>query len=298
MVLSRSIAAECPYPLDSIGELTVALYNRWEPEAVFVIIKGYFDESGTHAGSPVMTFGCFVAPATRWNGFNVKWRRLLSDNGLNFYHTRRFIHGNGEFHGWSDARCLTFVDRMATVLAEHVTFGLSLALREADYRQHYRRDGAPQGARLDSMYGLCFRYCLHVIIQRCREAFPTDETKIAFVLESGHNNTGDAKRIFHEIKNDPKETPNLFQVLRSIAFMDKKKVPALQAADGMATNAFQSEKAGNPNVIERPLDATFVDDISRAPSGLPLYRHIFEADMLCRLRKEIEDGAAKKKGHL
>ena len=68
-------------------------------------------------------------------------------------------------------------------------------------------------------YGFCFRICLYHFI---REALKRQHRKkvppLHIVLEAGHNNYGDAERIFLEVKNFEERGSNM---LRTIAKADR-----------------------------------------------------------------------------
>ncbi len=57
----------------------------------------YFDESGTHDGSPVLCVAGYVIPEERRQDFNTKWIETLESKGLTHFHMVDCAHGNGEF---------------------------------------------------------------------------------------------------------------------------------------------------------------------------------------------------------
>src|SRR5260221_10147590 len=65
-----------------------AIYHRWDPAQIFVIVTAYGDESGTHDGpdgSPIMMLAGYVATLGQWNRFDVGWRRAIARAGLPGY---------------------------------------------------------------------------------------------------------------------------------------------------------------------------------------------------------------------
>jgi hypothetical protein len=223
--------------------LALALFHKWEPERLFVIVTVYIDESGTHDSGVTIMAG-WVGRLGQWATFDPKWRKLLKRNQLSYYHSRKLKHSKGEFKDWSIIRKNAFMKDAAEIGLKNLAFGFVIALSEKVYRKHYLADHRPKEVQLDSRYGLCFRYCLSLIPTFAKERFGERELNINFVLESGHNNAGDAVRIFNRVKNQRmpnKEEQEIVKMLGTIAFDDKKAFPGLQAADVAAYSAYQHE---------------------------------------------------------
>ena len=101
----------------SIRELSFALFHRWEPERIFVILTSYFDESGTHAGSPATVMAGVMGNVAQWNRFERGIATLKWKHGFRILHTKDFKQRTGEFSGWSPERCLRLIDEMADITA-------------------------------------------------------------------------------------------------------------------------------------------------------------------------------------
>jgi hypothetical protein len=217
------------------------------PERSFVIVTVYIDESGTH-GSGVTIMGGWVGRLGQWAKFDPKWRRLLKDNNLTYFHSRMFRHSKGEFKGWKPEQKNNFVDKAKRASLKNLEFGFVISL--PDSAAGYR----PREVPLDSSYGLCFRYCLSFVPVLARQAFGRPDLDISFVLESGHQNAGDADRIFHKVKNSRNANPaerEIVGMFRTITFRDKKKFPGLQVADINAYSGYQHElKPDRLQVVE------------------------------------------------
>jgi hypothetical protein len=48
---------------DFVRRLCVTLFHRWRPGRIFVILTSYYDEAGTHGGSPVTVMAGVMATA-------------------------------------------------------------------------------------------------------------------------------------------------------------------------------------------------------------------------------------------
>ena len=227
-----------PLQPGAVGSLALALFHKWEPERLFVLVTVYIDESGTH-GSGYTILGGWVGRLGQWSGFDPEWRRLLKQNGLPYFHSRKLRHSKPPFEGWRDDRKSAFMAKAARLATKNLAFGFTVSLSDSDYDEHYVAGYRPKRAPLDSRYGLCFRFMVGVVSNLIREAFPNRPLDVHFVLESGHRNYGDAERVFHLIKSskEPKEDW-LVAMLRTLTSGDKKDFPGLQVADVLAYNAF------------------------------------------------------------
>jgi hypothetical protein len=115
--------------------------------------------------------------------------------------------------------------------------GTQFRVRENLYLRY--KSGLPRKFRPDSRYGLCFRICLaHQITEMARRLSTHKkfaDTRLYVVMESGHNNSKDAERIFHEFK---KKMGDASPLLASITFSAKDDCDPLMIADFLAHSAF------------------------------------------------------------
>jgi len=278
------------------ASLALALFHKWEAERPFVIVTAYIDESGTH-GPPIMLMGCLVGDVNGWNGFDFDWRKHLAQNHLTYYHSKKMKHSQGEFRGWKAHQKLAFRQRAAQITEQHTMFGVTTVLSYADYNKFYIADERPPEIQLDSKYGLCFRFCLLRIVDvlRYRLGDP-DDLQLYFVLESGHENFGDAHRIFNDIKQ--KGTRDLRLVLKTIIPGDKKDYFGLQGADGGAYHILGSERgrAKLPGTIRIPMPQK---NVRAAPSPWQHYNFIISPEKLTEFKsaimREVERKRARRK---
>lgn len=79
-------------------------------------LVAYFDESGTHHGSPVVAVGGYVASENQWRSITKQWRAELRRAGVSAFHASDLEHRVGEFSGWSTARAIEFRRRLTDLL--------------------------------------------------------------------------------------------------------------------------------------------------------------------------------------
>lgn len=288
----RRQGAAFPAQPGSVGNLSLALFHDWSPDRIYVLITVYIDESGTH-GAPLMTMGGLVGRLGQWVTFDAKWRRMLHEKQIDHFHLKKMKHSQGPFKGWSRRAKDEMMRHVDRIIHRHTLFAFTIMLRDDEYVEHYHSGERPKKARLDSRYGLCFRLCLSVVPDMLRSAFPDDEIDLHFVLEAGHKNFGDAKRVFDEIKD--KGPPHIAGMLRTLTSGDKKEFPGLQGADVPAHISFDYESRDEPPI--EGLGGKTAVEIIRDKSDLKratIFRQHITPDVLQSARKNVLDEVAKR----
>lgn len=191
-------------------------------------VIGKIDEAGTH-DADYMVMGGYAARLGQWNRFDIKWKKALRKSGLEYFHTKEHFNH-------------PFAVKAPKISEDHLWFGFVTRLDKADYKKFYREGGWGGKIQPDSMYGLCFRFCLGLVLERCLLEMQRDDLVINFVTEEGHVNAGAPAEMMRQIKR--KRISGISEYLGQAVTGEKKKVPGLQAADGVATGAWQLEKVG------------------------------------------------------
>lgn len=218
------------------GRLALSLYPHDPSGRRFMILNAYYDESGTHGGSPVTVLAGIVGSVDAFVPFDREWKKVLSKYGLEYVHAKHLVHRQGMFKGWTEQRRWRLECDLMYVLQEHKNIFVNrAALFEDDYLTFYKGKRPEKRERLDSRYALCFRAFLHFLPVYHRRTFV--DGQVNFILEAGHRNAGDALRVFNEMKSD-RSFPHR-NGLGAISFDTKASFPALQAADMFAYFYFQ-----------------------------------------------------------
>jgi hypothetical protein len=96
-----------------------------------------------------------------------------------------------------------------SVIARHLQLGFSVVVRDDDYQGVYGTGLHPKRVPKDTKYGVCFRACLPFVpsliaseLKLANQAALAASMTINFVLEQGHRNVGDARRLFDLYKAD------------------------------------------------------------------------------------------------
>lgn len=255
------------------------------------VYTAYLDESGTHDGSPFTVMGGLLARADQWRGFEKKFGKVQSDYGFRVWHTKKFKKKTGDFKGWTDEKCHKLYWAMMKVTAYDLTDVVSLTLDNESYETDYKSGDWPRKARIDTKYGLCFRYCLvHFILEALKRKRRNRIPPLHIVLEAGHSNCGDAERIFLEEKA-------LFEragipALKTLTVAKKDDCGQLMMADFAAHSEYILEKAERDTGVPRNRS-----NVAVIPKGMTPSTHIqFTPQMLQNLRAEMIARYTPKKG--
>lgn len=215
-----------------------------------MIFTAYLDESGTHDGSNATIMGGFMAAFKEQVILGRRLRALQHHYGFTIFHATEFKNGRGQFQGWSSEKGLALIQDMTDMVATSVSSVAIATLPNDRYRSEYRDTPRPRKVVLDSAYGLCFRMCLIHFLEEIEKRSPVKKygSKLNIVLEHGHPNAGDAKRIFEETRQN---TMALFGAdpLGTITTETKKSCTRLMVADFLAYTGYMTDVQERNGVV-------------------------------------------------
>ena len=116
------------------------------------------DESGTHAGSPVVTVGLYVGKPRTWQAWTKDWN--AKKNPIKVYHAVDAHNRDGEFKGWDRPKRNAFVAKLLPVLARHPIMGVAVGINMDAFRAAIKPH-----AELREMFGTPYAACFN---GRCR----------------------------------------------------------------------------------------------------------------------------------
>jgi hypothetical protein len=243
-----------------------------------MIVKAYIDEAGTHGSAPHMTMGALVGRINQWVHFNREWEKMLRQNGIEYFHTKKWKDSDGPFKGWNRANKAALIVRASDILRDTTSFGVSVKVRQQDYEENYKLGERPKKIPLDTMYGLCFRYLADFITNMAARTFEGEDVENSFILESGHKNAGDAIRIFNQLKNGA-DNPGIF---RSIIFEGKKNQYGVQGADLVSHTTFLAEREDESelDLTEFPEGGNLADAQNLLKRNGPIFRGVLSPEAL------------------
>lgn len=251
-----------------------------------MILKAYIDESGTHDGSVVTVMAGFVATQEQWTALERDWTFLLRMQGLTHVHAVDLFHTDGEFKGWTVNRKIQFAEALERLCMQYTRFGFAARMANADYERVFIAGNRPKKPQLDSRYGVCFRLCLSFIPKMIDEVIETSGIELHVILEAGHKNAGDARRLYDLFKKQA--DPALTKAVSSLAFADKKSCIPLQAADIIAYPIFRGEVRGEKDYIDFPdSEDKWAAAREFAKRKAPIFRLDASATQLAELRRTL-----------
>jgi Protein of unknown function (DUF3800) len=203
-------------------------------------LTAYFDESGTHGNSEVAAMAGLVGDKRQWAKFEKRVRKLFVRHKVGTFHTVDVRRTKADFKGWKVDRKIEFLDEFQHIINETLLSGVAAFIRREDYA-YYSGLAWPKGTRRDSEYGILFRACLSQTIDTISHLDIADEPKLKIVLEDGHNNRGDALRIY----NWAAVRIGQHKALSGLAVANKSCL-ALAAADLFAYSAWGVEVGQRP----------------------------------------------------
>ena len=155
------------------------------------VLKGYFDDSGTHSGSLVVATGGFIAREAQWLEFEHEWRKLQTRYGFRVFRMSTLENRQGEFFGWSEERkkqLIGDVEDVVRMFAKQAISGLVVA---QDYDEVVPA-WAKATAAFGSPYNFCFQMCVAQAmgyVESLRPSMP-DTDQIAFMFEQQSKHEG------------------------------------------------------------------------------------------------------------
>lgn len=203
---------------------------------VLAMLRGYFDDTGTHKGSPVVGVGGFIGDVSAWTAVEAEWIAKLRDYGASNFHAYDCANGLGEFVGMKHATRSNLVMELANILSRHDLIPIAAAVDGAAWEHLRQMDRAKDQAffvRYPRPFVLCFDHCIQVASNWSRD-FKGGES-IAMVFNEQASDADDAREIFDAYKISKRYGA----MLESLTFAAARGRPPLQCVDLLANETFR-----------------------------------------------------------
>ena len=197
-------------------------------------LQGYFDESGTHAGSPAIAVAGYISTVEQWSQFTVEWKEALGEFGMPdsaAFHMTDFVNRKKHFKGWTEGERRARLARLIQIINRHVIASVAIAVPGAAYAA-VMSDKAKRVT--GGAYGLATFACMMDAATLLEPSFPS--VRIAYAFESGAKGIGQIMKVFQENFNNPVQRAKLKLAGLTLA---GKEVAPLQAADILAYEMFK-----------------------------------------------------------
>jgi hypothetical protein len=95
--------------------------GRWS----MAIMEAYFDESGTHEGSPDICVAGYLFEKGNAIALDAAWQGMLKENSLDFFRMSDRAHKTGPFKGWSENDTTSLEIRAIDLVRTYATHGFA-----------------------------------------------------------------------------------------------------------------------------------------------------------------------------
>jgi hypothetical protein len=196
-------------------------------------LEAYFDESGTHDGSPVLCMAGFIIERDAANQMSKSWLQMLSYFGLAFFHMADCANGAPPFDRLTKDQRIKVETEAIAIIKDTIAYGFAVTLNPGEFTRI-----VPRSPEIGSPYSLCVHTCLTGVRGWANQF--NFKGSISYVFEAGHRSQGEANGIMTRIF----KKPNLRSEHRYAGhtFADKRRVLPLQAADIIAWQWFTETK--------------------------------------------------------
>jgi hypothetical protein len=217
---------------DGSHELLVRLMEILAPSTrdIVAFLEAYFDESGSHSGSPVLCVAGYLFEKEKCRQFDLEWIEVLHGFQLPYFRMVDCAHGTGPFEQLNLKERIQCETLMIELIKKYMISGFSVTIDETQY-DAWRAD---QYQLFGSAYTWCCWMSL-IAVESWAEKAGFDG-KIAYFFEAGHDSHAEANRIMTESMD--------IAGIRyaSHAFAKKREMRPLQAADLLAWQAAKFRK--------------------------------------------------------
>jgi hypothetical protein len=226
----------------------------------------YFDESGTHAGSPVLIMGGLLGNAEQFSIFRQRLDEIRLHYEFDVFHAVEMKGGRKDFQAWTYEKQLALVVAFDKLIGETLTAAAASSIDKVNYKKFYFDDLQFPEVPKDSAYGLCFRMCLVAFLEKIEamHGYSLDPYVVNVTIEHGDPNWKDAERIFGETKA---LASVLFGVdpLGTFRTATKQECPELMLADFMAYTSYL--------ICNNDFEQVTLSDEEMIALGLPVPGH-------------------------
>ncbi len=165
------------------------------------IIRGYFDDTGTHKGSSVTAAAGMVGAAHEWSALEVRWQKKLADYGLSDFSAAKCAQGEPPFDHLKGTERDSLVRELANLISEHHLLPISAAV-EIEPWENLRAMDTPEGRLFFDRYPrpflLCFDHCIQTAANWTKKV--ADGEPIALVFNEQKSDKTEMEEVFDAYK--------------------------------------------------------------------------------------------------
>jgi hypothetical protein len=150
------------------------------------LLAGYFDDSGTHPGSPVVVVAGAIGSTDQWDAFDAKCDRLFSaplpgKRAIREFHLVDCQNGNGEFEGYTRAESDALTHDFRQLIIDAGIYSIAFAVDGEAWSELVT---GPHRIWLGSAEQQCFISCIDRALTWAR-SLPGSDHRIALMFDEG-----------------------------------------------------------------------------------------------------------------
>jgi hypothetical protein len=198
-----------------------------KPDLAAMMMKAYFDESGTHDGSPVMCVAGYLLSAEQAVHLDREWAEALAESGVSCFHMADCAHSVEDFIGMDPGMRKDLLVRLIGIIKRRVEIGIAVSISETDFG----RIGAPEWKR-GGPYSLAALQVLAAVVSWADTY--SYKGRISYFFESGHKHQSHTNIAIEMLRMRDQEGGVNYLRYHSHTFAGKCDLRPLQAADLLA----------------------------------------------------------------
>lgn len=267
-----------PAAYDAFEHLCHIIVPEYRSNQIIGMFTGYFDESGTHASSPVVCVGGCVSTAEQWSLFQREWKEVLAEAGVEFFHMSEFESRRGPYKDWDNEKRRYVQAKLLKIIQDRVAVGIAAAVVRSDYdkvmtpARRYTHDGP---------YAFCASMCfMSTAVWAEDQGY---DQSIPYVFEDG---ALEKKEVREQFENAYKNArARQFYRLISLTWGDKKEYAQLQAADILVYEIYKQTLRSIGVESRPPRTSMLILD------KVPMKRRYFDERVLSEMMSMHESGS-------
>ncbi len=225
----------------SVANLLVGMSARLRNGRNLLMLKAFFDDSGSHPLGEMYVVAGYVARVEQWQEFEVEWAEALRRHRLSCLKTEQAHHRSKEFAGLKRDQAESLLEELADIVVRHVSHEFSVQVPRPPFDRITRGTESLSKPKFKSPYLLCYRELnvhLRVLIP---EFFGIKEAMLDIVLDE----QALVKGILLDAMRESESVLGAAEVA-TLTFASDKVVLPLQAADMIAWCLHRAATAGTP----------------------------------------------------
>ncbi len=201
-----------------------------------MVLRAYFDESGTHAGSKATAIAGFVGEADAFDEIEARWLSACHSEGIESFHYSHMMHRRRPFEDFDEDRRKRILGKLSSILSEAAP---RIKVVGSAYVGVWDRAPVTElEERYPSAYSFCFETLMEMLHSHAMTEFGGECIVPIFAYQGEYESrVREMDSVFHETGSWPYMGP--------VGFDEPSRRPALQMADMVLYETYQYLSRGS-----------------------------------------------------